>query len=531
MEFIGDDRTPTVVVFSHLRYDFVYQRPQQLMSRLAERHPVLFVEEPVRIDGPPHLRVWQPAANVHVLEPQTPVAASGFHDEQVPMLRELLDPVLARLERPVLWFYTPMALPIVTEAQAGLVVYDCMDELSAFRFAPKQLQQREAALFRRADVVFTGGRSLYRAKRGRHPEVWCFPSCVDVRHFAREAYGPDPWPHLPRPRLGYYGVIDERLDYALLDRVASERPDWQVFMVGPFAKVDPADVPHRPNLHWLGQQAFESLPRFVASWDVCLMPFALNEATRHISPTKTLEYMAAGKPIVSTRVRDVAEPYGQLVQIADHWAQFVDLCEAALHETPLQRAGRARQMRDLALDQCWDDTVAAMERIVFDRADAGASGGAPATRVEEVTLQLDDDGRVRETHGRREVLRIEPQARRLRLAVGASLGYCDLFAAIPLPRLVELLGDDAPRGVRAAAAELRDQRRHESSGWRGGREAAVRAVASHNVGGDDAEHFARNVVRIQNWLATQDIHPAASDIGGGRRETTDAHTHRVRLAR
>ncbi|HWJ04993.1 MAG TPA: glycosyltransferase [Steroidobacteraceae bacterium] len=529
MEFIGDGRTPTVVVLSHLRYDFVYQRPQQLMSRLAERHPVLFVEEPVRIDGPPRLRVWQPAANVHVLEPQTPLAAAGFHDEQVPMLRELLDPVLARLERPVLWFYTPMALPLVADAEAGLVVYDCMDELSAFRFAPKQLQQREAALFRRADVVFTGGRSLYRAKRDRHPDVWCFPSCVDVRHFARGEDGSDPWPHLPRPRLGYYGVIDERLDYALLDRVACERPDWQLFMVGPFAKVDPADVPHRPNLHWLGQQAFETLPRFVASWDVCLMPFVLNEATRHISPTKTLEYMAAGKPIVSTRVRDVAEPYGHLVQIADHWAQFVELCEAAMQETPLQRAGRARQMRDLAHDQCWDDTVAAMERIVFAR--AGAPGSARPSRVEEVTLQLDDEGRVREAHGRREVLRIEPQARRLRLAAGAVLGYCDLFAAIPLPRLVELLGDDAPRGVRAAAAELRELRRHEAGQRRDGRATAARAIASRSGADDDTERFARNVVRIQNWLATQDIHPAASDFGDGRRDSTDAATHRVHLAR
>jgi hypothetical protein len=426
-----------------------------------------------------------------------------------------------------------MALPLVTDVDAGLIVYDCMDELGAFRFAPKQLQQREAALFRRADVVFTGGRSLYRAKRERHRNVWCFPSCVDAGHFAHDVEWTDPWPHLAGPRLGYYGVIDERIDYGLLDRVARERPDWQLLMVGPFAKIDPATVPRRANLHWLGQQAFESLPRFAAHWDVCMMPFALNEATRYISPTKTLEYMAAGKPIVSTRVRDVAEPYGHLVQIADHWAQFVELCEAVMRETPAQRTSRARQMRDLALDQCWDDTVAAMERIVFTR--EGSSVAADASRparVEEVTLQLDADGRVRETYGQREVLGIEPQARRLHLAAGQTLGYCDLFAVIPLPQLVDLLGRHAPRGVREAAADLRETRKPVRI------DASDARRAPDSLPGDDGEaacdeteRFARNVVRIQNWLATQDIHPAASDFGDVRRDVADPGAPRVHQAR
>jgi glycosyltransferase involved in cell wall biosynthesis len=517
MELLDDGAATPVLVLSHLRYDFVFQRPQQLMSRIAVRHPVLFVEEPVRIDGPPHLRAWQPTANVRVLTPQTPIAAPGFHDDQVPMLRELLDPVFARLEKPVLWFYTPMALPLVTDVEAGPIVYDCMDELGAFRFAPKQLQQREAALFRRADVVFTGGRSLHRAKRDRHRDVWCFPSGVDALHFDRDADWTDPWPHVHGPRLGYYGVIDERIDYALLDRVARDRPEWQLFMVGPFAKIDPGSVPRRPNVHWLGQQAFESLPRLAAFWDVCIMPFALNEATRHISPTKTLEFMAAGKPIVSTRVRDVAEPYGQLVHVADHWAQFVELCEAALRENDTQRASRARQMRELAVDQCWDDTVAAMERIVFERDDA-PDEHVQAVRVDEVTLALDEDGNIHETHGQREVLRIEPQARRLRLATGETLGYCDLFAVIPLPRLVDLLGHGAPQGVRDAAADLR--RGHED------REEtdtdATHAAVGADVWADDAERFARNVERIQNWLATQDIHPAVTDFSGVRRQAEPA---------
>jgi protoporphyrinogen oxidase/glycosyltransferase involved in cell wall biosynthesis len=360
----GDDGA-AILVLSHLRYDFVYQRPQQVVSRLARKHRVLFVEEPVRSDGPPRLRTWQPDVNVQVLQPQTPLAAPGFHDDQVPVLRELLQSTLASLERPVVWMYTPMALPLVAEVDARAVVYDCMDELSAFRFAPRQLQQREAVLLKRADVVFTGGRSLYRAKSGRHPAVLCLPSAVDAAHFRPRPEWQDPWPQAGHPRLGYCGVIDERIDLGLLDRLARDRPQWQVFMVGPVLKLDPTTLPRRDNLHWLGQQAFDSLPRLFAHWDLCIMPFALNEATRYISPTKTLEYMAAGKPIVSTRVRDVADCYASVVHVADTATAFIRACEAALVEPEPQRTARREAMQALAADQTWDATVELMEHAVF----------------------------------------------------------------------------------------------------------------------------------------------------------------------
>ena len=488
-----DDLDPgtTILVLSHLRYGFVFQRPQHLISRLARRHRIVFVEEPVRTDGPPRLRVWQPTVNVQVLEPQTPLAAPGFHDEQLPMLRELLEPEFARLDRPVLWFYTPMALPLVADIDARRIVYDCMDELAAFRFAPLQLEQREAALLRRADHVFTGGRSLYRAKRDRHRDVWCFPSGVDARHFAPRPDWTDPWPSIGHPRIGYYGVIDERIDYALLDRAARERPDWHWFMVGPFAKVDTATLPQRPNLHWEGQHAFESLPRIAAAWDLCMMPFALNEATRHISPTKTLEYMAAGKPIVSTRVRDVAEPYGHLVRIADGAAQFVDACADVLAEAGPQRERRAREMRELAEDLCWDDTAAAMESIVSGPAvTSGTSGARP-----EITLGMDAVSKAPiETASGERVVAIDAPARRLHLADGSTLRYDTLLADVPLPELIELLGHRAPQGVREAAASLR-------------------ATGGSNCAADPDVCFARKVVRIHNWLQVVDIRPGAGTDG------------------
>jgi len=361
----GSDEPSTILVLSHLRYDFVYQRPQHVASRLAKKHRVLFVEEPVRTSGPPRLRIWQPDVNVRVLQPQTPVAAAGFHDDQVPMLRELLQSTLAGLDRPVVWLYTPMALPLVADVDARAVVYDCMDELSAFRFAPRQLRQREAALLKRADVVFTGGRSLYRAKNGRHDDVLCLPSAVDAARFNPDEQWLDPWPHIGRPRFGFYGVIDERMDLMLVERLARTRPEWEIFMVGPVVKIDPGTLPRRDNLRWLGQQAYDSLPRMLAFWDVCIMPFALNEATRYISPTKTLEYMAAGKPIVSTRVRDVADCYATTVHVADTAMSFIRACEAALEEAEPQRAERREAMRGLASDHSWDATVARMESAVF----------------------------------------------------------------------------------------------------------------------------------------------------------------------
>jgi glycosyltransferase involved in cell wall biosynthesis len=496
----------TILVLSHLRYDFVFQRPQQLVCRLARRHPVVFVEEPVRTDGPPRLRAWQPTANVRVLEPQTPLAAPGFHDEHLPLLRELLEPEFAKLDRPVLWFYTPMALPLVGDLEACRVVYDCMDELAAFRFAPKQLQQRETALLRRADHVFTGGRALYRAKRDRHPDVRCFPSCVDAGHFAADPAWTDPWPAIGRPRLGYYGVIDERIDYGLLAHAAQARPDWQWFMVGPCVKVDPADLPRRPNVHWPGQQAFASLPRFAAHWDVCLMPFALNEATHHISPTKTLEYMAAGKPIVSTRVRDVAEPYGHLVHVADGPAQFVELCEQALAEDVVARERRAREMRELAEDLCWDDTVVAMEAIVFGARRAGAE----ATRDESVvTLTLDTaSAEVLASPTGTAVRAIDAPGRRLECDDGSTVRYETLVAQIPLPRLVALLGESAPRGVRRAASMLEDDRNRAGDA------------------GDPDLCFAHNVVRIHNWLGTVDIRSCLPVL-----ERPDAESAAVAAAR
>ena len=332
---------PTIVVFCHLRWDFVYQRPQQLLSRLAQHYRILFVEEPVFDHAAPCMEQSSPASNVTVCRAHTPILAGGFHDDQIPLLQPLLADLVPPDEQPIAWFYTPMALPLLEQLHASLVVYDCMDELAAFKNPPKQLLQRESALLNLADLVFAGGPSLYQAKRERHASVHCFPSSVDVRHFG-QALARDTsdlaQQHIPHPRLGFHGVIDERFDGALTAALADAHPEWQLVLVGPVIKVDPAGLPQRPNIHYLGQQPYQALPWLLAGWDVCLLPFALNEATRFTGPTKVLEYMAAELPSVSTPIADVVQPYGHVVAIADGAAEFVAACEAALTMTPAQTA-------------------------------------------------------------------------------------------------------------------------------------------------------------------------------------------------
>ncbi|MFC3608016.1 glycosyltransferase family 1 protein [Stutzerimonas tarimensis] len=367
VEVVFDDSLPTLLCLSHLRWSFVYQRPQHLMSRFARDYNLLFWEEPITTEAAePWLEVRPDASGVQVLVPRLPEGRAGEASERDQ--RELLNGYLDKLgvgNELLLWYYTPMSLAFSDHLWPRLTVYDCMDELSAFRGAPPELIERETELLRRAELVFTGGYSLYEAKRERHDNVHPFPSSVDVEHFAsarQPQQDPEDQARIGFPRLGYYGVIDERLDLDLLEKVADMRPDWQIVLLGPVVKIDPAELPRRDNIHYLGAKAYDDLPQYLAGWDVAIMPFALNESTRFISPTKTPEYLAGGCPVVSTPIIDVVRTYGDtgIVRIADSPEAFVEAAAEALADAA--EPDRLLETADGILgDMSWEFTWSLMK--------------------------------------------------------------------------------------------------------------------------------------------------------------------------
>jgi len=380
---------PDVVCLSHLRWQFVFQRPQHLMTRFARDHRVFFVEEPRFEDQEDHLHVSEVDGGVRVV---VPVLASwrAEHPAHVMAIqRALLSQFVdgERLESYVLWYYTPMALPFTRHLAPRAIVYDCMDELSGFAGAPREIKELERELLERADLVTTGGRSLYEAKRTLHHNVHAFPSSVDAAHFAAARAGaadaePLDQAAIPRPRIGFAGVIDERMDVPLLARLAEQHPDWHIVLLGPVAKIDPATLPRLPNVHYLGMKSYRALPAYMAGWDVGILPFAHNEATRFISPTKTPEYLAAGLPVVATSIRDVVDPYGKcgLARIADGVDAFADAIQVSLGEG---RCARLAEIDELLGRGSWDHTASRMRDLMLRALMARGEGAVRLSAAQE----------------------------------------------------------------------------------------------------------------------------------------------------
>ncbi len=358
-----------LICFSHLRWTFVFQRPQHLMSRFAQRSRVYFVEEPVfgkQREAELKCSIC-PQSGVRVI---TPVfSRASEKDSCAPVLRKLIKQLVQQedIRDFAAWYYTPMAMGFTEELTPELTVYDCMDELSAFANAPADMRRKEQILFERCDLVFTGGQSLFEAKRLKHEAVHLFPSSVDMAHFAQALSiqkQPEDQKSIPRPRIGYAGVIDERMDLQLIECIADRRPEWQIVLVGPVVKIDPENLPRRRNIHYTGMKSYDELPAYLAGWDVAMLPFAQNEATRFISPTKTPEYLAAGLPVVSTPIQDVVRPYGErgLVTIGRDHDQFVRGIEQQLGS----RCSVARQseVKRFLNQQSWDKTWEGMQRVM-----------------------------------------------------------------------------------------------------------------------------------------------------------------------
>ncbi|MEP6750539.1 MAG: glycosyltransferase family 1 protein, partial [Bacteroidota bacterium] len=354
-----------IVCYSHLRWNFVYQRPQHLLSRFARNFRVLFIEEPLLDSEKAYLDNQQNDDKVWVVVPHLPAGLSEAEitDTQNDLLSDFF--YFFGVTEFVAWYYTPMATALNPSFKPLLVIYDCMDELSAFKNAPALIKKREKELMAKADIVFTGGNSLYEAKKNNHSNIYLFPSSIDRRHFerARSMHAElSDQREIPFPRIGFVGVIDERMDIDMLYAMATKKPDWHFILIGPVVKIDPASLPQLPNIHYLGPKSYKELPFYISKWEVAMMPFAINESTRFISPTKTPEYLAAGKPVVSTPIHDVVKDYGDkgLVYIADSSLQFIIEIQNAM-----DMADRVQWLKavDSVLSQnSWDKTV---EKMLF----------------------------------------------------------------------------------------------------------------------------------------------------------------------
>jgi glycosyltransferase involved in cell wall biosynthesis len=367
-----------IIVHCHLRWDGVWQRPQQFLSRLSQRHRILFVEGPELRESaePPSYKLLPVEAYPNVTVMQTSFPAARFSDgqwidsERLRLLKEVVNgPLAGKFERPVQWFYDPMAGPAhIGKMNERAVVYDCMDELSQFKFAPPEIVSRERTLLAKADVVFAGGRRMCESKSRFNSNCHFYGCGVDVKHFSQARSS-----HTAVPNdvqfgegkfvLGYFGVVDERLDYELIGKLAQSNPNWHVAMIGPTCKVDPAQFPQYSNLHWLGRREYAQLPTYTKGFDVCLMPFAMNEATEFINPTKALEYMATGRPIVSTPVPDVVSNFGKVVKIASTHEQFIEICRNETLQPDESAIARGIQMAE---ENQWDTLVQKLEGHIAD---------------------------------------------------------------------------------------------------------------------------------------------------------------------
>ncbi|TCD08341.1 glycosyltransferase family 1 protein [Pedobacter frigidisoli] len=355
-----------LLCFSHLRWDFVFQRPQHLMSRFAKEINVFFLEEPV-YDSPalPTISAHKKNDNLTILIPHLP--AEMQHEDETSIMRSLLSHFLdgANLKDWIFWYYTPMSLRFSDHFSAGLTVFDCMDELSAFDFAPKDLVALEMSLLKTADIVFTGGHSLHEVKRHLHDNIHVFPSSIDKEHFslARTLNNePEDQKNISGIKLGFIGVIDERFNAELIRQVAEMRPEWQLILLGPIVKISVDSLPSGPNLHYLGQKSYDTLPSYLSGWNIALIPFAINNSTRFISPTKTPEYLAAGLRVVSTPINDVIKPYGieRLVEIAANADEFIIAIEKYL--SAKDNITWLKNVDLFLKDKSWDNTFEDMKK-------------------------------------------------------------------------------------------------------------------------------------------------------------------------
>lgn len=357
-----------LICFSHLRWNFVYQRPQHILSRFSNQYKTFYVEEYMIDDQKDGYDIYLTKEKVWVVTPHLNQAtfSEGNKTARVTkIIKNLFEE--KQIYNYIFWYYTPMALGFTNCFKPKITVYDCMDELSAFKFAPQELKRLERDLLDKAEIVFTGGNSLYEAKKNQHHNIFSFPSSIDKSHFKQARMNlelPKDQENIPYPRLGFFGVIDERFDIDLIQQVATLKPDWQIVLIGPVVKIDPATLPQNSNIHYLGGKSYRELPAYLGGWDIALIPFAINDSTKFISPTKTPEYLAAGKPVISSAIKDVVNPYGDndLVHIINDANELIG---KATQELEIEDKSEWLERVDKYLEGIsWDLTYSKMSKLI-----------------------------------------------------------------------------------------------------------------------------------------------------------------------
>ncbi|MEP7146986.1 MAG: glycosyltransferase [bacterium] len=357
-----------LICFSHLRWDFVHQRPQHLLTKFSSAYRIFYIEEPIYDTEKDNL-TFQTENGIWIVKLH--LSGNNYDHDILIRQKNLLNAFFLKLNiiKYIFWYYTPMALPLGEDFSPDLIIYDCMDELANFRFAPPELKELETRLIAESHLVFTGGKSLFNKKKGLHDSVYCFQSSIDKNHFSRgQNFREDPpdQVQIPHPRLGYFGVLDERLDLALIREMAMKQPEWQFIFIGPVTKIDPDSLPRGKNIHYLGYKDYKVLPDYLSGWDIALMPFAINESTDFISPTKTPEYLAAHKPVISTPIADVVDPYGklELVNIASTSDEFIAAAEKEFNSS---KEEWKKNIDTFLANTSWEITFQQMHRLILEK--------------------------------------------------------------------------------------------------------------------------------------------------------------------
>lgn len=356
----------TILCFSHLRWNFVYQRPQHLLVRCSRDYKIYFIEEPVYNNEEDGIFLVKAQENITVVKPTLNAKDFSDHKERQKKILDLLISELS-IDKYICWYYAPMALQFSAHLKPLLTIYDCMDELSAFRHAPPELKETENNLLKKADLVFTGGYSLFNAKKHLHANIHAFPSSIEKEHFAKARIiknDPPDQQNIPYPRLGFFGVLDERFDADLIKAVAEQKPEWHFVLIGPVVKIDSSVLPKASNIHYLGSKNYNELPSYISGWQIALVPFAINESTRFISPTKTPEYLAAGKPVISTAITDIIHPYGdeKLVSVIHNADEFINAATEELSKS--NKESRLKKADAFLANISWDNTWNEMHALI-----------------------------------------------------------------------------------------------------------------------------------------------------------------------